>query len=166
MRREVPVKRFRCSQCSGEGCKGNRTWSYLPPFLLYLKRYAARVVQECWESWASGTSYEATAEAEHVRSVRTVSRWLEVVTKRAEELAGEIRRLAGVEGAPGPTERSTLPEPESSSSMPPGKANSPRRRGAQTLLHLTLRLLDRLSLDPADRSRVPYHFAMKAARAL
>lgn len=122
MRKEVSVKRFRCSQCSGEGCKGKRTWSYLPPFLLYLMRYAAKVVQECWESWTSGKSYEATSEAEGVGSVRTVSRWLELVTKRAEELAGEMRRLAGMEDVEGSPARA---EPPESSTSPLGKANSP-----------------------------------------
>lgn len=163
LRREVPVKRFRCSQCSGDGCKGKRTWSYLPPLLLYLVRYAAKAVQDCWESWASGKSYEAAAEAANVRSVRTVKRWLELVTKRAEELAGEMLRLAGMEDGEVPPARAGPPEPSTSS---PGKANRPRRLAAKTLLDLTLRLLDRLTLDPADQPRVAYHFAMKAARAL
>ena len=152
------MKRLRCTGCL-------RTWSYLPPFIVYLKRYAAKVIQGCWKSWASGKSYEATAEAWHV-SVQTVKRWLAPVTRRTCPLAGELRRLAGVEVEA----LRGLAEPSDTlvtfSSTCPGKANNPQRLAAEMLLTLTLHLLDHLTLDSADRFRVPYHFILKAAANL
>jgi hypothetical protein len=160
-RRRLLVRRFRCKACG-------KTRTYLPSIALHLKRYAAKVVQGCWEDWArieettgAGLCYEATAEAWHVPSARTVKGWLGPLIAKADALMGEIRRYAR-EVSPGRalTEGQDVQAPQS----PAGTARSPQRYGLSKLLNLTRTLLAQVTLSPEDQLRVPYHFVMLVAR--
>ncbi len=65
----------------------------LPAFLLLLKRYAAQVVQGCWENWCGGLTLERVSEQWWIRCVRTVQRWLRPLVRDAPRIAAELRRL-------------------------------------------------------------------------
>lgn len=132
------IKRFRCRACL-------RTWRFLPPLLLCWKRYAAAIVQSCWESWAQGASYESTAVTWWLRSVRTVQRWLQPLASGVERLRGELRRLLIGEG-----------------SVDSGVAPARTRPAVSGLLDLTRTLMHQAPLGSQDRLRVPYHFVMLA----
>lgn len=112
------IERFRCR---GESCR--RTGSYLPPVVLVLKWYAAAIVQGCWKSWASGSSWEATAEARGVWSVNTVERTLTLVTSRAPTLGAELRRLSP--GGPASACSRRAPAGRRASSSPSSSGSSP-----------------------------------------
>lgn len=140
---KLRVKRFRCREC-------RRTWRFLPPMLLAFKRYAAGVVQGCWETWATvaGASFESAAEAWHLRSVRTVQRWLHPLAAGAVSLMAGVRRLLVGKG-PEEAKKDTR--------------HSSARSAVSGLLDLTRTLLAQAPLNSSDRLRVPYHFVMLVA---
>lgn len=65
----------------------------LPAFLLLLKRYAAQVVQGCWEDWCGGLTLERVSEKWWIPCIRTVQRWLRPLVRDRTRIAAELRRL-------------------------------------------------------------------------
>jgi hypothetical protein len=141
----LPVKRFRCRSCQ-------RTWSFQPPVVVRYKRYAARIIDGCWETWSNGLSLEATAERWQLRCVRTVQRWLGPIAAAPKALMGEVRRLLG-----------TGKEPQQTSEEPPQQKV---RTAVKALRTLTQALLQEVPARSSDSTRVPYHFVMRASLAL
>ena len=84
--RWVPIKRFSCGHCG-------KTFGVLPAFLVILKRYAAPLIQGCWDDWCAGSGYEKLSEKWSIRCVRTVQRWLRPLIRGQPALLAELRRL-------------------------------------------------------------------------
>lgn len=72
----------------------------LPAFLLVLKRYAAQIVQECWEESCGGLTLERVSEKLGIRCVRTVQRWLRRLVRDTSRIAAELHRLWQFENLP------------------------------------------------------------------
>jgi len=84
--RWIPIKRFYCGHCG-------MTFGVLPAFLVIFKRYAAPLIQGCWEDWCAGYGYEKLSEKWWIRCVRTVQRWLRPLIRNQPALLAELRRL-------------------------------------------------------------------------
>ncbi len=135
-----PVKRWRCTACK-------RTFSYLPPFVLVLKRYAASAIQGVWESrvdHASGQSLEQLAERWGLPCVVTLRRWLAPLDAYGAAIESELRRL--LPSDIGDIER--------------------HRQPARRILSLVQLYTTRASLHPLDLERVPYHHVSHIVRRL
>ena len=122
----------------------------MPPVLLVLKRYAAQVVQGCWEERLAGAGLEEVAERWEVACSRTVQRWLAPLVTRPEQTAwwqlgdrvgGELRRLLPV-------------------------VVEPVAHSASQLLNLARLTAEHAPSAPFDTSRTPYHFVQAALTRL
>ena len=64
---------------------------------MILKRYAASIIQGCWDGWCSGSSDEKVSEAWGVRRARTVQPWIRPLRRYQDEVLGRLSRLWQVE---------------------------------------------------------------------
>jgi hypothetical protein len=130
----LDIKRFRCKGCG-------KTFGYLPWFILRYVRFAAAVVQQCWERWAEGKeSLEDIAWATKVSS-RTIQRWCRAVWRRRDELNRTLRRLL----------RGELPNT-------PPRDSRDHRPWSQYLLPLIRQYLQQAVRPREDSARPPYHY--------
>jgi transposase len=130
---KLDIKRFRCKGCG-------KTFGYLPWFILRYVRFAAVVVQQCWEQWAGNETLEDLAEATGVSS-RTIQRWCAAVWRRREALNQTLRRLV----------REELPN------APPLDTRN-HQLWSQYLLPLIRQYLQQSVRPREDSARPPYHY--------
>lgn len=135
----IPVKRWRCTAC-------RRTFSYLPPFVLVLKRYAASAIQGIWECRVdhASLSLEQLAERWGLPCVVTLRRWLAPFDAWGAAIESELRRV--------------LPFDVGGIELD--------RQPARRILSLVQLYTTRASLHPLDRERVPYHHVSHIVRRL
>ena len=133
--REIDIKRFRCKSCG-------KTFGYLPWFVLRFVRFAAVVVQQCWERWTAGEeSLEDLAWTRKV-SMRSIQRWCAAVWKRREALNMTLRRLLRGKELPNPPDQDTRDH----------------RLWSQYLLPLIHQFLRQAVRPQEDSARPPYHY--------
>jgi hypothetical protein len=133
------VKRFRCKSCC-------RTFSLLPPLALFLKRYAAGIIQDAWERHVDEEplTLEEIAERWDLPCVQTVQRWLHPLRSMGEALKRELRQALPftAPGLPGPAAEAVSDE----------------------LLGLARQVAKHTRCSSFDRLRVPYHFVLSLIR--